>query len=38
MRQLVCELALLLHIEVHIDGQDGVLKGIEAGFEVAVAA
>lgn len=38
MCQLVCELALLLHIEVHVDGQDGVLKRIEAGFEVAVTA
>ena len=37
MCQLVRELALLLHVEVHVDGQDGELERVEAGLEVAVA-
>jgi len=35
---LVGELPLLLHMQVHVDWEDGVLQRIEAGLEVAVAA
>lgn len=38
MRHLVGELPLLLHVQVHVDWEDGVLQRIEAGLKVAVAA